>query len=633
MKKVDLDKWERYFHWRNEGYPTAEAAKRARISQATAFRFERGEASSTGLEAAQVLGISMVAGNRVAEPLNKEAQRALTDFAYFRLRYFGRRSTPWQEKAAYEVLRQMEEARATHTRRFVVMNEPPGSGKSTLFTHDITCWVIARDRTIRIMIGSRTERQARMYVGRIKRTLERDVPMRADSDAVEQGRAFDADATLADDFGMFKPEGRSDRWASNELTVRQTNGVSLDDKENTVSAWGMDSGFLGGRFDLVIWDDLVDRKNTRTSEAKDALVEWWDSEAETRIEPGGVLLLQGQRISPNDLYRYCLDKKVDDETPKYVHVMFKAHDDDLCDEGTDHAAIQRSWPESCLLDHHRLPWAFLQSNKRNNPRSFALQYQQEDHYGSSGLVQEEWILGGVDNEGFPAPGCLDRERSIGQVPHHLRDGNGFSFVTVDPSPTEWWGVIWWVYDPVSQNVHLVDLFRRRMAPQDFLDLDLERYEFAGLMVDLRDSSHREAAPITHTVVEINAAQRWLLQQPHVQKWSEVTGVHFLPHSTHANKADPKFGVESIGNLFRHGRVRMPYGSPSSREKMKHLIDELMRYPDGDTNDLVMSTWFMTLTINAGYSASRREALYKRPVPQWVSRSAQGTARRGLPWAG
>ena len=126
------------------------------------------------------------------------------------------------------------------------MNEPPGSGKSTLFTHDIPCWLIVRDRSIRIQIGSRTERQARMYVSRIKRSLERDVPLRADAESLERGLAFDADACLVDDFGPFKPEGRSELWRAESLVVRQLSGVSLDDKEPTVSAWGQDSGFLGG---------------------------------------------------------------------------------------------------------------------------------------------------------------------------------------------------------------------------------------------------------------------------------------------------------------------------------------------------------------------------------------------------
>jgi hypothetical protein len=240
-----------------------------------------------------------VGGVVVEAPLCVEARRALEDFEFFRLRYFGRRSSPWQLRAAYEVLRLL----GSGDREFVVMNEPPGSGKSTLFTHDLPCWLIVRDRGVRVMVASRTERQARMYVGRLKKSLEREVPLRAGVDDLSLGVAFDAVATLAGDFGAFRPEGRSDKWRVDELFVRQLDGVALDDKEATVSAWGQDSGFLGGRFDFVVWDDLVDRKNSKSLESREGLREWWDTEAETRLEPGGLLLLQGQRIANNDLYR------------------------------------------------------------------------------------------------------------------------------------------------------------------------------------------------------------------------------------------------------------------------------------------------------------------------------------------
>ena len=163
LTKPVIAKWQKYFDARNSGLSVEAACKKARLSPSTGYRFERGEQTSQGIEAAAVLGVSVVAGQVVSQPLAEEAIRALEDFAFFRLRYFGRKSSPWQERAAYELLRISE----TEDREFVVMNEPPGSGKSTLFTHDIPCWMIARDRSIRIQIGSRTERQARMYVGRI----------------------------------------------------------------------------------------------------------------------------------------------------------------------------------------------------------------------------------------------------------------------------------------------------------------------------------------------------------------------------------------------------------------------------------------------------------------------------------
>ena len=617
VRKADLRRWESYFSHRNSGVGVDGAAKKAKISRSSAYRFERGDQGSGGLVAAAELGVSTVGGVLVEQPLSVEARRALDDFAFFRLRYFGRQSTPWQERAAYEVLRRLE----SPDREYVVMNEPPGAGKSTLFTHDIPCWLITRDRTVRIQVGSRTERQARMYVGRIKKSLERDAPLRANADDLALGRAFDAVATLQDDFTAFKPDGRSDMWRAESLVVRQLDGTALDDKEPTCSAWGQDSGFLGGRFDVVVWDDLVDRKNVKTQESKDNIREWWDSEAETRLEPGGVLLLQGQRIANTDLYRYCLDKKNLDESNKYSHVVYKAHDDALCTE--DHGPDAKPWPEGCLLDPYRIPYKMLEQVKFQNPRAFALLYQQEEGTDVGGLILPEWIDGGVDGDGYPAPGCTDRERDAGEVPPHLIDREHWSFVTVDPSPTEFWAVMWWVYDPNTDRRYLINMWRQRMNPEDFLSLDLDTHEFSGLMCDIREMSGKAGVPVSHVIVEVNAAQRWLLSQPHVQRWIELTGVTFVPHTTSINKRDPKFGFESIGDLFRQGFVRMPYSTPTARMNMQYLITEAIQYPDGDTDDTLMATWFMKLAIENHYTPARM-GMYSMQRPGYLS-----TAKRGM----
>lgn len=627
MKRVELAAWERFFDARDAGIGVEKAAAKARISPTTAWRFERGDQSSSGLEAASILGRHTVAGEMVTQPLTPEASAALADFATFRLRYFGRRSTEWQKRAALDVLRSVE----TPDREFVVINCPPGSGKSTLFTHDIPCWLIARDRSIRIQVGSRTERMARTYVGRIKKSLERDAPMRTDADSLTMGIAQDAVACVQDDYGSFRPDGRGDLWRAEGLVVRQLDGVALDDKEPTVSAWGQDSGFLGGRFDLIIWDDLVDRKNTKTAESKESLREWYSTEAETRLEPGGALILQGQRIAHDDLYRTALDMKDLEDRPKYRHVVYKAHDEVRCHG--DHGVDAKAWPDGCLLDPYRIPWKELEKIAHNTPRTYSVMYQQEDGDLVGGLIEEEWIKGGVDSTGYHAPGCLDRERDIREVPPHLTDGRAWSLVTVDPSPTEWWGVIWWLYDPVTGNRYAIDLIRRKMNPEQFISLDLDTFDFSGLIVEIRAESIKLGIPLTHVVVEVNAAQRWLLQQPHVQRWMDATGVVFLPHTTTGmNKSDPKYGVESIGDYFRQGRIRLPYQSANARLKVANLVTEGLRYPDSDTTDMVMSTWFMTLAVNNNYSPQQR-GLYRREVPEWVSGAMRGRpVARGLSYA-
>ncbi len=620
MRKTEVEKWRKYFAARNEGHGVDAACRKSRVSKSVAYQFERNDPKSTGLEAASILGVSMVAGNLVDQPLSPDAKRALDDFAYFRLRYFGRKSTPWQIRAAYQIL----EAIQSDEREYIVINCPPGGGKSTLFTCDIPTWLIARDRTIRIQVGSRTERQARMYVNRIKRALEREAPLRADADSLARGIAFDAEACLVDDYGAFRPEGRSDLWAQNALVVRQQDQTQIDDKEPTLSAWGQDSGFLGGRFDFIIWDDLVDQRNTRTDEAREKLIEWFSTEAETRLEPRGAFVLQGQRIHRKDLYRYALDLTTLDDKQKYRHIIYRAHDDNLCN-GTHDPNVAKPWPDGCLLDPYRIPWSALEAAKRNNPRVFAVQYQQEDGDASGGLVDPAWLYSGVDAEGYPAPGCLDRERQLHTVPPHLTDGRGWSFVTVDPSPSEWWGIIWWVYDPDTQNRYIIDVIRKRLGPEQFLSLDLDTMEFSGLVHDLRTKALQVRAPIRDVIVEINAAQRWLLQQPHIQRYMDTTGIRFVPHTTSANKADPKFGVESVGDYFRQGRVRIPYADLPARRAVEPLITELLAYPDGDTDDLVMSVWFHTLAVTHQYTP-RSQQIYRQQRPSWIS------AHRGVAWA-
>jgi hypothetical protein len=605
---ISVDKWRDYFDARNAGHSIAKAAVKAGLDKSSAYRFERRDPSSSGIAAANRLGYHVVAGEVVPQETSEDARLALEDFALFRLRYMGRRSQPWQERAAYDVLRLME----TQDREFAVINCPPGSGKSTLFTHDIPAWLIARDRTIRIQLGSRTERQARMYVGRLKRTLERDAPLKQDPDLIAMGLVVDAQACMAEDFTPFQPEGRSDLWRHEALVVRQTSGQALDDKEATVSAWGQDSGFLGGRFDLVVWDDLVDRRNTKTEDANAGLREWYSTEAETRLEPGGLLILQGQRIAANDLYRYALDLRRLDEKPKYHHIIYRAHDDEKC-EG-DHGKTAKAWPDGCLLDPYRLPWSMLQTVQQNEPRTYNLQYQQRDDIVIGGLVEQAWLDGGVDSQGRLAPGCWDRERGL-RPPEGIQAG----FMTIDPSPSEFWGIGWWAWD--GQRLSLVRCRRTRLASSGFLNMNIDTHEFSGLLHDWWSESLGTNAPIHMVVVEINAAQKYLVTQPHVQKWQTVTGCHINPHITARNKADPDYGVESLERWFFNGLIRLPYGGPEARLNVYPLVDEVKKYPTAATTDMVMMTWFATLAT--------RWLTPKRDTSRYRRAGMSETAPRGL----
>ncbi len=124
--------------------------------------------------------------------LSPEAAQALEDFDYFRMRYLGRVPSTWQVDAAYKIVAKLE----SKEKDFLVLNCPPGAGKSTLF-HDVAVWCIVRNRAIRVMIGSISQTLAKMYSRRIRETLERTSPLVPDPEMVRRGLAINAEACLA----------------------------------------------------------------------------------------------------------------------------------------------------------------------------------------------------------------------------------------------------------------------------------------------------------------------------------------------------------------------------------------------------------------------------------------------------
>lgn len=527
-------------------------------------------------------------------------------------------------------------------KEYAVVNAPPGAGKSTLFTLDLCAWLTCRNRAIRGQIGSKVESSARRYVQRLKRAFERTLPIVGEAEAVSRGLALDAVATLADDFGSFRPESK-DLWAAEAFVVAQQGGQLIDEKEPTWSAYGMDSGFLGMRYDLIIWDDLVDKLVLRTVESRENQQAWWDDVAEKRLEPSGLLVLQGQRMGADDLYRYALDKRVvdDDEElelaegevdvrpQKYHHVVFKAHYEDRC-VGV-HGRDAAYYPDGCLLDPRRLPWRELRTEMANRRNNFAVIYQQEDVDAASVLVDPLWVNGGTDprtHESFP--GCLDKERDVCQVPHGLF-GQLLSVATADPSPTKYWSIQWWIVRCVDGQPferYLLDHIRQAMDAPSFLDWSNPTQSFTGVMEEWQQRSVDLGLPITTWIVEANAAQRFMLQFEHVRRWLAQWRVQLIPHQTQRNKSDAEYGVQTLANIYRHGLVRLPW---MARTKgwlaSTKLVEEVTHWPGWRSDDTVMAQWF--LEWNLPHLIPTGRALPRSARPSWLTTADTWGHRREL----
>jgi hypothetical protein len=452
----------KYFEARSAGFSVVQSAGKARFSPATAARIEkaakalsvRDDLDTSARNYRELKKESTLSGPKAYDDLCPEAKRALEDFPYFRRRYFGRVDTPWQAEGGEELVRLLE----SDQKEYVVMNMPPSSGKTTLL-HDLTCWIICRNRGIRILTGSATMSLAKRNLMRVRRSLERVTIEPGNEILIARGQASEPESTLALDYGRFKPLDK-EMWTTEAFIVMQHEEMGgISEKEPTLSAYGMDSGFIGGRFDGCFWDDLVDPRKVRSAEMREAMEDWWQDVAETRLEPAGMLALIGQRLAPDDLYRFSLDMRqpLEDEAEdyfdelseeeknelrhdkKYKHLCYMAHYEDRCSEGS-HKRNAKPYPEGCLLDPRRISWRDISNLMSNRGERFSVVYQQQDIALDDVLVQKEWVYGTGGS-----PGCIDKDRDRWEIPRNSRgellNANDCIVVaTADPSPTQYWSV-------------------------------------------------------------------------------------------------------------------------------------------------------------------------------------------------
>jgi len=52
------------------------------------------------------------------------------------------------------------------------------------------------------------------------------------------------------------------------------------------------------------------------------------------------------------------------------------------------------------------------------------------------------------------------------------------------------------------------------------------------------------------------------------------------------------GVWSLAADFEAGRIRFPWKEPADRDVSNLLIDEVLAYPNGMTDDVLMALWFV-----------------------------------------
>lgn len=236
------------------------------------------------------------------------------------------------EKILGYPLQDFHKAWFEHQRKYrrTILLAPRGHGKSTVCNVAYALWKIIRDPNVRILIASKTARQAILFLAEIRKHLVHNWRLRyAFGDLV----------------------GREEEWKDIQIRVRRTRIM----KEPTITTIGIGGSLPSWHFDVIILDDPHDLTNSRTPGQRENVWRWFEETLLPTLEPEGELHLIGTRWDPDDLFGRLISRVPD----QYMLYVSRAIEEDG----------KVLWPEKFSME------TLEQLKKEMGPALFALQYQ------------------------------------------------------------------------------------------------------------------------------------------------------------------------------------------------------------------------------------------------------------------
>lgn len=466
------------------------------------------------------------------------------DFVTWRQKYL-KTDTPWHAQQWVDILEGREprdihpaqEYRKGKASR-ILINTPPFHGKTITVTVDYVTYRICMDPSFRVLLVSEGERLATDFLAGIKNRLEHP-------DFLELQQAY-------------APEGgwkqSAEAWSTTRITVG-ADGRNAKEKDPTVQALGIGGTIYGTRADMLIADDPVSSKNVAHWEKQ---MYWLRREAQSRVKPGGKVIVIGTRIAPMDLYSelnnpdhyangkipwtYMKSPAILEERPNNEHVTLwpyatepwqEPESDDECDlcDGAEYCKTGIVQEDGTKI-YPRWDGLHLENGPRadNDATSWALIYQQTA-LNSRMTFPEHAVKMATNNSRLP--GMLDADK-LG----HPKGGMHNMYVVggCDPSIKGYAGIVVLAIDKTTLKRYLLTVSNMRAPTPKELKDEMKRLT--------------EHYGINEWRVEKTGLLMFFTQDEELRAWMTHQGVIFKEHlTTGQTKWDPSFGVASMGSLF------------------------------------------------------------------------------------
>lgn len=429
----------------------------------------------------------------------------------------------------------------------LMMLWPPDHGKTTL-SEDYYTWKLVFDPQFRITVATEKQGLAKRILGRVRQRLEAHGPF----------------PNMVSKFGPFSPsdprwEGpRDDKvWNKNEWnTVGKAAG---DERDYNMQALGFGSQVAGTRCDRLDLDDVTSLKNYRQTHTDEGLVETFQQDWISRPGEHGSTAIKGTRVGIDDFY-IALQDLYPPSILKTIRKPALVYDGEL-------KTYIPLWPErydSEALEKMRI---------KVGEEAWARNWMQQPMAKANSSFGPEVV-----------DPCKDTMISCDL--HNIPVEHSF-ILTLDPSIGG--RNIWSVQEITSQWI----------MPVWFEDSQgLTSYDqIFGICERLLDRWGNHGALCHAVILEENAFQKGLAEDPRLLTLQSKWGFEIIGHNTGTNKMDADIGVPAMPTTMRRGEYRIPWADDLvTREMMGTYIRELQAWrPYRKGRDLVqdftVTGWF------------------------------------------
>lgn len=424
------------------------------------------------------------------------------------------------------------------SRKFAMVLAPRGSGKSTACTVCYTILEILKDPNVRIMIASRALDQSKAFLKEIKHNLQKE--------------------SLTEIFGELK----GDKWDETQISVA---GRTAQFKEHTLTIAGADGTVVSKHFNIIICDDIVDKKNSRTETTRTQVLDFFYTSLIPTLEPGGHLRMVGTRYNPEDIYGYL--KENDDNFKDNIFTipaLYNRHTGEAADIEEDTDGNITVSKDVVSYDPIRFPKEDLLLKRTSMPiSSFECQFMNRTEFMEGTYFKESWI-GEYD----------DLPENLVQK-YDLRVWTGVDLAISDKEENDEFAIVTIGVSPKNFEIYLLDYLSGRYTINQQKHLVGNIYdEWKPLRVFIESNAYQAA--LAGAVYDLF---------PHIPTMQVYTTKDKV---TRALSIQPYFERRKV--FFRRGRMR-------------RMIQQLIGFPDHKLKDLFDALFF---SINGALQKGARK---------------------------